>query len=68
MFKYYNYDTNIILLSLLKKYSYILDIFYYMQVLCLVEKMHLSNLNDEGTGFCNTYIMFIKSKGFLARL
>jgi hypothetical protein len=27
-----------------------------MQVLCLVQKMHLSSLNDEGMIFCNTLV------------
>jgi hypothetical protein len=41
-----------------------------MQVLCLVEKMHLSNLNDEGTFFCNTLAnqSLLNKKGLLVML
>jgi hypothetical protein len=56
MFEYYNlwYKYKILSSLLIFIYNYILNIPYYMQVWRLVEKMHLSNLSDEGTFFCNT--------------
>jgi hypothetical protein len=57
MFKYYNlrYEYNII-----NPFLNFFRFFFYMQILCLVEKMHQSNLNDEGASFCNTHIIKVQ--------